>query len=229
MGLFDRMSRLVSSNVNALLDRAEDPRKALELTLEEMRAQLPVAQREVISSFATEKQLQKKVDALDEDAERWAKRAEIALKADDENLAREALVQKKRVVAERDRTEALLTEARATTSRMKQELERMEAKVKELEARKDSIAAKIAEGRASEGAPAGTAFGEFKRLEQGIEQAESTANAQREVDELLDDRKPAERDLEAEFAALEKGSGAKGGSEIDDELAALKRKMRFGS
>ena len=86
------------------------------------------------------KQLQKKVDDLDTEAEKWSTRAELALKADDEALAREALLQKKRVVGDRDRAEALLAEARATTARMKQELERMEQKQKELEARKGTIA-----------------------------------------------------------------------------------------
>ena len=55
--------------------------------------------------------LRKKVDDLDAEVEKWERRAELALKADDEKLAREALVQKKRVVGERDRAEAMRARA----------------------------------------------------------------------------------------------------------------------
>ncbi|MFO0660783.1 MAG: PspA/IM30 family protein [Polyangiaceae bacterium] len=232
MGLFDRMSRLVSSNVNALLDRAEDPRKSVELMLEEMKEQITLAQRELVSSFATEKQLAKKVEELDADAERWARRAELALKADDENLAREALVQKRKVIAERDRTEALLTEARATTLRMKSDIERMEEKAKELEARKASIAARMQQARADTGTGSGSAFDEFRRIENQLEHAEATAAASEEVEAVIQNsggRRMSDAELEAKFASLEGGGGKKGGSEVDDELAALKRKMRVGS
>lgn len=201
--------------------------------LEEMKEQITLAQRELVSSFATEKQLAKKVEELDADAERWARRAELALKADDEALAREALVQKRRVVADRDRTEALLTEARATTLRMKSDIERMEEKQKELEARKASIAARIQQSRVDTGSGSGSAFDEFRRLEGQIEHAEATAAATDEVEAVIQNgsgKRMSDAELEAKFASLEGGTGGKkGGAEIDDELAALKRKMRVGS
>ncbi|MEJ7735190.1 MAG: PspA/IM30 family protein [Polyangiaceae bacterium] len=132
MGIFDRMGKVISSNVNALLDKAEDPKKSLDLILEEMKDQLRAAKKEMVDGVAAEKVLRKKVDELDADVERWEKRAELALKAEDEKLAREALVQKKRVVAERDRAEALRAEQRAAVLNMKSEMERMEQKQKEL-------------------------------------------------------------------------------------------------
>src|SRR5215217_1170679 len=107
MGIFDRMGRVISSNVNALLDKAEDPKKSIDLLLEEMKDQVRAAKKEIVEGLAAEKMLRKKVDDLDAEVDKWERRAELALKADDEKLAREALVQKKRVVGERDRAEAL--------------------------------------------------------------------------------------------------------------------------
>ena len=239
MGIFDRMGRVISSNVNALLDKADDPKKSIELIVTEMREQIALAKKEIASSLATEKQLDKKVREVDGDAERWARRAELALKADDEALAREALVQKKNVVTERDRAEALLAEARATTLRLKNDLRRMEQKLAEVEARKGLLAAQVQQAKAGGGAEGlgakgsgPSAFDEFKKFEDQLERAEAEAAANREVDDTLKGKGKGRDDLEAKFAALERGGGAaggkggKGGAEIDDELAALKKKVR---
>src|SRR5947208_8155378 len=100
MGIFDRMGKVISSNLNSMLDKAEDDKKLLELNLEEMDEQLKAGRQDVITAVAGEKQLKKKADDLKADVERWEKRAELALKSEDEALAREALRQKKRVESE---------------------------------------------------------------------------------------------------------------------------------
>src|SRR6476620_4304959 len=100
MGIFDRMGKVISSNVNSLLDKTEDDKKLLELNLEEMGDQLKRGRQEVISAVAAEKQLRKKKDDLSAEVDKWDKRAELALKSGDEALAREALKQKKRAAAE---------------------------------------------------------------------------------------------------------------------------------
>src|SRR5262245_19130864 len=128
MGMFDRMGRVISSNFNALLDRAEDPQKSLDQTLEDMRDQIRAARQEVVRAVAAGKQLEKKTTELDSEAEKWSSRAELAVKHGDDDLAREALMQKRRVVSERDRAEALRGEQRAAALDMKADLERMEQK-----------------------------------------------------------------------------------------------------
>src|SRR5438270_18289 len=100
MGIFDRMGKVISSNFNSLLDKAEDDKKILELNVEEMGDQLKSARQEVISAIAAEKQLKKKSEDLAVEADKWDKRAELALKSGDEALAREALKQKRRVTSE---------------------------------------------------------------------------------------------------------------------------------
>jgi phage shock protein A len=239
MGIFDRMGKVISSNVNALLDKAEDPKKSVDLIVEEMKEQIRAARKELVESVAAEKVLRKKVDELDADSQKWERRAELALKAEDESLAREALVQKKRIVGERDRAEALRAEQRAAALNMKRELERMEQKQQEFEARKGTIAAQIKQAKAGGGAEGlgakgtgGGAFAEFRRMEDKIEGQVAEVAAARELDDAMRSGGLSDMELESKFAQLEGGgssSGGKpGGPEIDDELAALKKKVRIG-
>jgi phage shock protein A len=242
MGLFDRMSRVISSNFNALLDKAEDPRKSIELTLEEMAQQVKLARQEVVRGVAAEKQLRQKVQDLDAEVEKWASRAELAVKTGDDALAREALVQKKRVVGERDRAEALRGEQRSAALELKAELERMEIKITELKARKGTLAAQAAQlksgasGVESLGAsPGGKPFDEFRRMEDQLSGVETAIEARREIDEALSGRGPGGMtpdEVEARFRALESGSPSGGAAAvpnaIDEELEAIKRKIRVG-
>ena len=64
MGIFDRMGKVISSNVNALLDKAEDPKKSLDLIVEEMKEQIRAAKKELVEGVAADKVLRKKVDEL---------------------------------------------------------------------------------------------------------------------------------------------------------------------
>lgn len=232
MGIFDRMGKVISSNVNSLLDKAEDDKKLLELNLEEMEEQLKRGRQEVISAVAAEKQLRKKKDDLSAEVDKWDKRAELALKGGDEALAREALKQKKRTQADAESAERARAEQRDTALTMKEELERMEKKLEELKLRKGSIAARAQQARAGAGAEGlgskggSSAFDNFRRMEEKIEDREAQGTAMAEVEEALGKGEKAQ-DLEAKFRDLERGtkSGEKA-SDVEDELAALKKRIR---
>ncbi|MFZ5889724.1 MAG: PspA/IM30 family protein [Myxococcota bacterium] len=239
MGIFDRMGRVISSNFNALLDGLDDPRKSVDSLLQGMNEQLIAARREIVAAVASEKQLKEKVAALDVEVQKWEGRAELALKRNDEALAREALAQKLRLVAERDRAEALRAEQRAEALRMRDELSRMEAKTKELSLRKSTIAAKAQIARAGSGAEAlgvtGTGprpFDELRRMEDQIEGIEASVQAQRELETALSDRGPSglgPAELEAKFRALETGESApEASADVEAELRSLKQKIRIG-
>jgi len=233
----------MSANFNALIDKADDPRKSLDQTLLEMREQILAARREVVGSVASEKQLKKKVEELDHEVEKWSARAELAVRNDDDALAREALLQKRRAVGERDRAEAQRGEQRAAALEMKDALENMERKVKEFELRKGTIAARAQQAKAGGGAEGlgkvgggASAFDEFRRMEDKIETAEHTVLAQSEVDAALAPPSPtgmSPAEVEAKFRALESGASADPAkpqkSEVDDELSALKKKIRIGT
>jgi len=244
MGIFARVAQVMSANFNALIDKADDPKKSLDQTLLEMREQILAARREVVSGVAAEKQLKKKVEELDREVEKWAGRAELAVRNNDDALAREALLQKRRTVGDRDRAEAQRAEQRASAFEIKEALERMERKVKEFELRKGTIAARAGQVKAGgggveslgkTGSGAG-AFDEFRRMEDKIETAEHTILAQSEVDAALAGPSPSgmsQAEVEAKFRALESGTSADPNapakSEVDDELSALKKKIRIGT
>src|SRR3954469_9781512 len=173
MGIFDRMGKVISSNVNSMLDKAEDDKKLLELNLEEMAEQLKSGRQDVIAAVAAEKQLKKKADDLKSDVDKWEKRAELALKSEDEALAREALKQKKRTETEYENVEKARQDQRDVALKMKEELERMEQKLDELKMRKGTIAARAQQARSgSTGAEAlvargvSNAFDNFRKMEE---------------------------------------------------------------
>jgi phage shock protein A len=237
MGIFDRMGKVIQSNLNALLDKAQDDRKLVELNLDEMDEQIKAGHQEVVQAVAAEKQLRKKCDDLQADAARWDKRAELALKSGDEALAREALKQKKRTTGEFEVADKVRGQQRDAAVRMKEDLERMKQKLAELKLRKPMIVARAQQARASAsgseqlGAKAGTsAFDNFRRMEEKIEGHEAEGAAMVEVENALGKGEKSE-DLEAKFRELERqvGGGAGGSgstSDVDDELAALKKRIR---
>jgi phage shock protein A len=231
--------------MNALLDKAEDPRKSVELLIEEMRDQIRRGRQEVVSAIAAEKQLRGKVKDLDAQVEKWQRRAELAVKANDETLAREALKFKKRLVEERDRAEGLRGEQRGQAIRLKDDLTRAEAKIKELEAKKGTIVARYEQARAGGGVEGlgakgsgPTPFEELRRIEDKMDRAEAETEAMDEARDIL--KKPAGAkmsadELEARFADLE-GDGDHAApspatkdddDDVDEELKALRKKFRI--
>jgi phage shock protein A len=230
MGIFDRMGKVIQSNLNALLDKAEDDKKLVELNFDEMDEQIKSGQKEVIAAMAAEKQLSKKSDELRTDVEKWDKRAELALKSGDEALAREALKQKKRTAGELEITDKSRAEQQAAALKMKEELERMKQKLAELKMKRGTIVARAAQARSGSGAEqlgargGSSAFENFRRMEEKIEGREAEGTAMAEVEEALGKGAKAE-DLEARFRELERKGG--GSSDVDDELAALKKRIRI--
>ena len=105
MGIFDRMSRVIKSNLNALVDQAEDPAKLIDQTVLDMEAELKNARGELVSTLGTAKRLVAKAKEHEAAAVDWERKAVLALEQGDEDLAREALRRKATATAE----------ARATT------------------------------------------------------------------------------------------------------------------
>jgi phage shock protein A len=239
MGIFERMGRIASANFNSLLDRADSPEKALDLTLREMREQLRGARREVVRSLAAEKQLQNKVGELQRDVARWESRAELAVRHGKDDLARDALAHKRRLAAERDRVERLRIEQGLNAAEMKAEFERMERKMEEFAARQGTIAVLARQAAAGGGSESLGVVGRgesplsaWQDMEDRLDSIDTVFEAQREVDAALSEgRGPGgmtAAEVEAQFAALERGAPQSEplSTSVDDELQALKKKYR---
>lgn len=237
MGLFDRVGRVASANFNALLSKLEDPKKEIDQTIREMESEVKKGRQEIVEAVAAEELARKKVAELDAAAEKWASRAELAVRHGDDDLAREALRHKRRVTGERDRAEELRKAHSAQAAAQKAELERMEHVVADVKGKKGLLAARVGQARAGGGAeslgarPGSNAFDEFRRMEGEIEGAETAAAAAREVDRALRPEPGptglGPEELEARFRALEQGATeAKAGDDVDDELRAIKTRVR---
>src|ERR671925_116466 len=91
MGIFDRLSTMLRSNINDLISRAENPEKMLNQLILDMKTQLAKAKQQVASAIADEKKLQSDVEALKKQAEDWERRAMLAVQEGRDDLAKQAL------------------------------------------------------------------------------------------------------------------------------------------
>src|SRR5690606_25783930 len=94
MGLFSRLGTLIRSNINELINKAEDPEKMLNQVLVDMKQQLVEAKKQVAVAIADEKRIKKQYEQEAAKAAEWEKKAMLAIRAGDDNLARAALQRK---------------------------------------------------------------------------------------------------------------------------------------
>jgi phage shock protein A len=224
MGIFNRLNRGIKSNLNALIDQAEDPDKMIGQTVADMKSALKQARKDLIAAMGSAKRLEKKEKDLEQEATDWEQKAILALERDDEDLAREALRRKSRTLKEAQNVRARVAEQVTTADAMKAQLERIEEKLDDLKSRQKTLAAQVRQARSQQADPAqptgdrlgGGAFSDLDRMADQIDQLDSEVEAH----QLLED--PKRTELDARFRALESEDGE---DDVNDELAALKAKL----
>ncbi|MFW2390111.1 MAG: PspA/IM30 family protein [Polyangiales bacterium] len=224
MGIFNRLNRVIKSNLNALVDAAEDPDKMIGQTVADMKSALKRARKDLIETMGSAKRLDKKEQELEEEAAGWEEKAILALERDDDDLAREALRRKARTLKEAQSVRARAAQQATAADAMRAQLERIEEKLDDLKARQTTLAAQVRQARSEQTDPAqassdrlgGGAFSDLERMADQIDQLD----AEVEAHEILDD--PERKGLDARFRALESEEGEE---DVDDELAALKAKL----
>lgn len=221
MAIFDRFNRVLKSNLNSLVDRAEDPGKLLDQTVIDMESELKRARQDLVTQLGTAKRLEKKVLEAQEEVTGWENKAVLALKAGDEDLAREALKMKQKAKQGVDNLRRQADNASAAATQLQTTLETIEKKIEDLKARKATLAAQVRRARESSSDTGGQRFGggtldELEHLSGRIDQLE----AEVEAADVLED--PHRASVEARFRELEKKSG---GGVVEDELAALKKRL----
>jgi phage shock protein A len=224
MGLFSRLGTLIRSNINELINKAEDPEKMLNQVLVDMKTQLVEAKKQVAVAIADEKRLKKQYETEAAKALEWEKKAMLAIKAGDDNLARAALARKSEheEVAEtlRQQWEA----QKASVEQLKNALRGLDAKIEEAKRKRNILVSRQKRAEAQRtindtlsNINSTSAFDTFERMSDRVTQIEAEAEATAEIGGAL-----PEASLEAQFRALSAGN-------VDDELAALKKRMALAS
>jgi phage shock protein A len=224
MGIFDRLSQVLRSNINDLISRSEDPEKMLNQIIVDMRSQLVKAKQQVASAIADEKRLRDQADTEFKQAADWEKRAMLAIQEGRDDLAKQALVRQGEHVSHAQQLELTWETHRSETEKLKNSLRDLNDKIEEAKRKKNLLLARqrraqaqarIAETMSSLSEK--SAFEAFARMEEKIENNERTLKATVEIDEEF-----SGDTLQNKFKALEKSAGAVG---VDQQLMALKQKM----
>ena len=139
MGIFARVSEIINSNINNLLDKAEDPRKMVRLIIQEMEDTLVEVRSTSAKILADKKELTRQVTQLEAQASQWQDKAELALSKDREDLARGALIEKKKCS---ESAQALLTELSYTEehiAKLQNEVSQLQDKLADAKSRQKVI------------------------------------------------------------------------------------------
>ncbi len=219
MGIIGRAQSVLASNFNALISRFEEPGRDIALLVGEMKEQVRAAERELIRMMGERKRSDGKLAELEEAVQKWEKRAELAVRSGDDGLAREALAQKQRIMAERDQLSANRAAQQHAAVGMKAEIERMKRVHQDYAARQNTIATQVSQSRAGGGAaglgakPGVSSFADFERIEQAIDSDEAETAAETEIDQMLNQTAlgTMTRDrLDDEFRRLEQNAASEG-------------------
>jgi phage shock protein A len=224
MAILDRIAMVIRSNLNALINQAEDPEKMLDQIIIDMRQQLLEAKREVAVAIADEKRLAAQVEAGRAQVREWERRAELAVQRGEDDLAREALRRK----AEQQQLAAGYQsqwEAQQTsTDSLKQALRALSEKIDEAARKKNLLVARQKRAEAQKhihevmtGLSDTSAFEAFDRMAERVDQIEAQAAATVELSQEL-----SGETMEQRFRALE------GPVDVEQELQALKARVQRG-
>ena len=214
MGLFKRVSDIISANFNDMVDRFEDPEKMLNQAIREMETVIRSTMDSAARVMANGKLLEKQLANQHRQAERWQQRAAEAVSTGDDDAARHALIRKKEQKQLTLALEDELTTTQSVGKKLRRQIEAMNVKLAEarrkivtLSARKQTaqrhkqLAASINSSTVNE-----TAFGRFDRLCEKIERTEAEAEALLELtgyDESVDDVAGTNIEIEIETELLE--------------------------
>ncbi|MGD6802363.1 PspA/IM30 family protein [Rossellomorea vietnamensis] len=217
--LFKRVKTVVGSELNAMLDKAEDPVKMLDQFMREMEADIRDAEAAVAKQIANEKMLQRKYEEADKMAEKRQQQAVKALEAGNDDLARRALEDKKTHSAQADTMRESYERAKGDADSLRKKLDEMKNEYNQMKLKKDSLKARAesAKTRTKMNRAMSSIGGDesrkgFDRMEEKVLQFEAEA-------ETSEDMKSSNRSLDDELDALDKSNG------VDDELAALKKQL----
>lgn len=216
MSILGRLSTLVKSNINDLIDQMQDPGKEIDQLVLDMEDSVRQAKGEVATCMAEEKRLGKQIEDLKAEAKSWEEHASRAVQAGDDALAKEALRRKAQKEADRIEAEKAAAEQKVQVENLVAGLRALDLRLKDVKLRQGTLREKARAAKGQGSVSTGTsAFADFERMSGKIDALEAEAGLS---DELAH---TTAADLETQHK-LEKLSEDKS---VDDALAELKKKL----
>jgi phage shock protein A len=216
MGIFSRFTDIINSNINNLLDKAEDPAKMVRLIIQEMEDTLVEVRSSSAKNLAEKKELTRQVTRFERNAEQWQEKAELALNKDREDLARAALMEKKKSVESAQTLLEELTHTDDHISKLQGEILQLQDKLTDAKTRQKAIV--IREKSASSrlkvkenihSTRVNNALNRFDYYERKVD----------DIEAKVDSYDLGSKSLADEISSLESDE------KVDDELAQLKAKI----
>lgn len=225
MGILQRFKDIMSSNINALLDKAEDPEKMIDQCIRNLNSDLGKVKSETATVMAEEQRAKRELDACVKDVENMQAYAVKAIEAGNEEDAKKFLTRKNELVAKQGELQQSYDLAHQNAVNMKAMHDKLVSDLKQLESRRDMIKGKMAAAKTQERINkmtsgidgANNSMAAFDRYEQKANAAMDKANAMAELNKsAVDDL----TDLTAKY-----GTPASDSTAVDAELAALKASL----
>ena len=206
MSIFTRFKDIVNSNINSLLDKAEDPEKMLRLMIGEMEDTVIDLKTTTAARMAEAIRSEKKIDEAKATVDRWQQRAELAIEKGKDDLAREALIEKKHAQEIYERALANISGLKKSIEEGKEEIRTLEDKIKT--AKDKLVALQREQARAQEKRDASV------NLNARFEEMENRINRMNAYNDLS---KSKEKSAEEKFSEMEKND------EIEAEIERIKK------
>lgn len=217
MGIFSRFSDIVNANINAVLEKAEDPEKIIRLMVQEMEDTLVEIRSAAAKCIADRKELSRHADYLAGEREEWAKRAELAIRRDRDDLARAALAEKQAVEDQAAKMGEELEHLDAQLEKFNADITQLQSKLTDAKARQRSI---VIRHKTATSQLSARKHIHSDRLDEMLFRFE---NAERKIDRV---------ESEAESIAMGRGrnladeiAGLEGDDRVEAELAELKSRV----
>ncbi|RSL33713.1 PspA/IM30 family protein [Salibacterium salarium] len=218
MSIFKRLKDVTLSNMNALLDRAEDPEKLLDQYLLDMEKDMTEAEKSVAQQISIEKKFKKQLDDAEEMRDKRQSQAEKAIEKGDEDLARRALEDKNQHQQTMDDLSSTYEDAKQSSQQLRDQLQDMKKEYEKMKAKKETLKARASSAKAQKkindsmsGFGSDNASAGFDRMSDKVNELEAEAETSQEL-------RGSNTSLDDELDALDN-------NDVDDELEALKSKM----
>ncbi|MCR4675825.1 MAG: PspA/IM30 family protein [Sphaerochaetaceae bacterium] len=216
MGVFSRFKDIINSNINSLLDQAENPEKMISLMVNEMEDTIIELKSACAGSIAAKTKSERELAELEAAVDRWTRRAEMAVQKGMDDLACEAITEKNRVIKRADETRAELAKLSEMIEHYKQDICKLEDKLEatrtkyeKIKADAEAAKAKARAAKTASDASSWDTMDRFNRMEEKIDRL----NAEREMREQS-------ANTEKQFRTMEEAEAAKA------ELEALKERLK---